>query len=444
MNQILEELSAEDIIKIRANLATRGKGSDVYEILEKTVGEDVTELQGILPKTLSAAVFRINGRLVKINKQSSDTQQESLVGISPKLFGNVNKNSLLNSFVSLNSRFVLQDYTKNSTNPTASRINFLKKVVAQIRMDAFTLSVQLLLGDKKVNMELLEHEVTQHSLPLCQVTANPYMYGINLNTGDYLLAKKDLQAYCSVLDGGSATQPTMNAVRVALAMHETTAYSEYIEYFLARAFRSNKLKAVCNHFFSMKNGLTDIVPIAINLPAINEVKHSKREGILLCNDLDNFTFMKLSEEMELYNRLNRKRQEFNKESGGNGRVPEFTDDLRTRVGLDQTCVVNEFEASYSQFISKLRKIKVPVITETSVINGNTIELICSSKADISALTHIQFNNYKFGVMHYILKCMYDLEVFSKLFPFTNAVDVMRPYSQQLNIVARQLGLTRDE
>lgn len=444
MNTSLSELSNEEIKIIKDTLVNKGKGSEVYRILEETVGNTVDGLQGIIPKTLSAAVFRINGRLVKINKPSSESQQESLVGISPKLLGSAKRNNLLNSFVSLNSRFVLQDYNKNSTNQVASRMNFLKKFAIQMRMDAFTMSIQPLLGNKQLDIELLESELLQHRLPKCQITANPYMYGINLNTGDYLLAKKDLQAYCDLLDGGKATLQTLNTVKIALAMHETTSYSEYIDYFLARASRMNKLKAECNHFFSMRNGLTDIVPIAVNFPAIKEVSHSKRPDILLCNDLDNFTFTKLSQEIELYNQLIRKRKELGKESRGNIKSLGFTGNLSERIGLDQTCEMNELEVSYPQFISRLRKIEAPVITETSVINGRTIELICSSKAEISSLTHIQFNNYKFGAMHYILKCMYDLNLFSKLFPFTNNVDVQSNYSNQLNNVAYQLGLVRDK
>lgn len=444
MNTSLDELSNEEIKIIKDTLVNKGKGSEVYRLMEEIIGSTVDGLQGVIPKTLSAAVFRINGRLVKINKPSSENQQESLVGISPKLLGSAKRNNLLNSFVSLNSRFVLQDYNKNSSNQIASRMNFLKKFVMKIRLDAFTLSIQSLLGNKKLDIESLESELLQHRLPKCKITANPYMYGINLNTGDYLLAKEDLQAYCDLLDGSKATIQTVNTVKVALAMHETTSYSEYIDYFLARASRMNKLKAECNHFFSLRNGLTDIVPIAVNFPAVKEVNHSKRKDILLCNELDNFTFIKLSDEIELYNSLNKKRRELGKEIMSDVRTSEFTENLSSRVGLDQTCEMDEFEISYPQFISRLRKIEAPVITETSVITGRTIELICSSKAEICELTHIQFNNYKFGAMHYILKCMYDLELFSKLFPFTNNVDVMSNYSQQLNNVAYQLGLVRDE
>lgn len=367
------------------------KLSDEEEQLWKTVKStlmmSIEAGENLFPRTIvGTVVVTLNGRIMTTTSEEDNKIVKYIYGLNPDDLTAVNGN------VRLNDKFSQKKFKTQVSENHQKSFAFMLSFIKSLSVDAYSKSIAL-----KADLNLLQGNLSRYNIPEITVNSNPTLCTLDLITGDYILAQEHLEDYINCVSWQDARRNADKGsyVRTLMAINKVDSVSDLMEYYFKRGSRKHSYKNEFTTFLTLSKGLTDIVPIAVKFP--KEDDKTTKSGIGLVNNLDSDLFDIIC---------------------GDGRISANS------INCDLTGEdFNYRDTIKYDFIAKLEKFrnsaKVKVFSAPSLSNSydEIVKIACVTKKDIFELTDIKFNTYSFGVMNFILSCLFKQDI-GKILPYT--------------------------
>lgn len=354
--------------------------------------------ENLFPKTVVGTVLiTLNGRVMSIQGSGEESSESYYYGLNPDDL------TAVNGMVRLNDRYMKKAFETKAGLNLSKSYEFMYSFIKTLQIDAFTKSIQL-----KADLGILSGALSMYNIPKITVNSNPILCTLDLITGDYILAKEHPEKYaeCVAWQDPNTKVSIAPYVKSQLNMTTVNSVSDSIDYYLVRGLRKHTYKSEFTTFFTLPKGLTDVVPVAVKFPeeAIKETK----SGITMVNNLDSIIFDTLCNKNLIP-------------------IKEMYCDY-TGLTFAENAEV-EFNERLMRFKESVSR-KVFSAPSLSGSFDNIVQVACATKKDIFELTDIQFYNYSFGIMNFILSAMLREEVGS-LMPYSVSRTVSSPFNNYL-------------
>lgn len=379
---------------------------ELWLFLRRTLSNSLELNENLFPKTvINTIVITLNGRIMGKIIEEKDTRVKYYYGI------NASDLTASQGLSRLSDKFTRKKFDEESGNHKS--FAFMLSFIKSLKVDAFSESLGLV-----ANRQFLLGTLSRLGIPQLKVKANPILCTLNLETGDYVLAKNNLEDYIQCVSFKRAEEQTDKSdyVERSLLINEFGSFSDSVEYYLRRSSRKNLKRAEFAEFLTLDKGLTDIVPISVKFPTVYPKLNNS--GIEVVSDLDGHIFEKLCGDSQI-----------------------AVDSLNIQLTGDEVLYADSIKGNFLLKLNTFRESAKKKIFLGPSLSGSVddvVKIACVTRKDILDFVDIHFNNYSFSVMYYILNCILNNDV-SKLLPYTIQHDSGTPFNSFLRHVISQSG-----